>query len=417
MKNLRSRAVLVAAALLAASTLASSPAASDGSGGKHRHPHHDPPDSPDSGRVVLDWERTAFAAIYPATPIPVGVPLLGYTSIAMHDAVRHSASRSDSSETAAVATAAHDVLVHYVPAASAALDAQLTTSLSTVPDGPAEDRGAYIGAKVAQWLIEDRADDGYGDTDVHYTLPPAVGTWQPTPPATDMLAAWIGSMDPLVVHRLARVDGPDRLTSDDYTVDYNEVRLLGSATSTVRSQAQTDTALFFNSNSATMVGDALVRYLEGHPATLEETAWLFASMHGAMTDSLIKCWQLKRDVGFWRPFQAVAGAADDDNPDTQPEAGWTSLLPTPPYSDYVTGHGCLTSPAVEVIRTRLGETTPLELRSSNFPTAPRTYPTLTQLEYDALNSRIWGGLHFRDAMADGYGIGHRTARKVMQELH
>ena len=417
MKNLRSRAVLVAAALLATSTLASPPAASDGSGGKHRHPHHDPPASPDSGQVVLDWERAAFSAIYPATPIPVGVPLLGYTSIAMHDAVRHSASRSDSSETAAAATAAHDVLVHYVPAATAALDTQLTASLATVPDGTAEERGAYIGAKVAAWLIEDRADDGYGDTSVHYTLPPAVGIWQPTPPATDMLAAWIGSMDPLVVRRLARVDGPDKLTSDDYTVDYNEVRMLGSATSTLRSQAQTDTAVFFNSNSATMVGDALVRHLEAHPATLEETAWLFAAMHGAMTDSLIKCWQLKRDVGFWRPFQAVAGAADDDNPDTQPEAGWTSLLPTPPYSDYVSGHGCLTSPAVEVIRTRLGETTPLELRSSNFPTAPRTYATLTQLEFDALNSRIWGGLHFRDAMADGYAIGHRTARKVMQDLH
>ena len=244
-----------------------------------------------------------------------------------------------------------------------------------------------------------------------------MGTWQPTPPVTDMLAAWIGSMDPLVVHRLARVDGPDKLTSDDYTVDYNEVRLLGSATSTVRSQAQTDTAVFFNSNSATMVGDALVRHLTAHPATIEETARLFAEMHGAMTDSLIKCWQLKRDVGFWRPFQAVAGAADDDNPDTQPETGWTSLLPTPPYSDYVTGHGCLTSPAVEVIRARLGETTPLELRSANFPTTPRTYATLTQLEYDALNSRIWGGLHFRDAMADGYAIGHRTARKVMQDLH
>jgi hypothetical protein len=33
----------------------------------------------------------------------------------------------------------------------------------------------------------------------------------------------------------------------------------------VRSQAQTDTAVFFNSNSATMVGDALVRHLEALP--------------------------------------------------------------------------------------------------------------------------------------------------------
>ena len=134
-------------------------------------------------------------------------------------------------------------------------------------------------------------------------------------------------MDPLVVRRLARVDGPDKLSSDDYATDYNEVRLLGSATSTVRSQAQTDTSRFFSTNSATMVGDALVRYLEGNPVSLEETAGLFAAMHGAMTDSLIKCWQLKRDVGFWRPFQAVAGAGDDENPDTQPEAGLDIAAP------------------------------------------------------------------------------------------
>ncbi len=273
-----------------------------------------------------------------------------------------------------------------------------------------------VGEQVAARLIHRRAKDGYGDTTVHYTLPPGTGTWQPVAPATDMLAAWIGSMDPLVVRRLAKVDGPDRLTSDDYATDYNEVKLLGSATSTMRTQAQTDTARFFNGNSATTVGDALVRHLEAHPVSLEDTAWTFAAMHGAMTDSLIRCWQLKRDVGFWRPVEAVPAAADDRNPDTRPEPGWAPLLaPTPPYSDYVSGHGCVTAPQVEVIRARFGETTPLELRSSVVPT-PRTYATLEQLELDALNSRIWGGLHFRDAMADAYGIGRRTAHSVMRAM-
>ena len=39
----------------------------------------------------------------------------------------------------------------------------------------------------------------------------------------------------------------------------------------------------------------------------------------------------------------------------------------------------------------------------------RTYSTLSALEYDALHARIWGGLHFRDAMEDGYLLGHTTA--------
>ena len=54
-----------------------------------------------------------------------------------------------------------------------------------------------------------------------------------------------------------------------------------------------------------MVGDALIRYLEGHPLRLADTARLFAELHAAMTDSLIQCWRLKRDVGFWRPSQAI----------------------------------------------------------------------------------------------------------------
>ena len=40
--------------------------------------------------------------------------------------------------------------------------------------------------------------------------------------------------------------------------------------------------------------------------------------------------------------------------------------------------------------------------------------TLTALEHDAFHARIWGGLHFRDAMDDGYLLGHATADRVMK---
>lgn len=103
----------------------------------HQHSHPQPPESTESGQVVLDWERVAFTTVYPVTPVPVGVPLLGYISTAMYDALRASSWRWDSSETAAVAQAAHDVLVHHVPAAASSLDASLATSLAGVPDGSA----------------------------------------------------------------------------------------------------------------------------------------------------------------------------------------------------------------------------------------------------------------------------------------
>ena len=86
-----------------------------------------------------------------------------------------------------------------------------------------------------------------------------------------------------------------------------------------------------------------------------------------MTDSVIPVWRLKRDVGFWRPIEAIEDAGLDENPRTMPQAGWAPLLTTPPYSDYVSGHASLTGPAAEVIRRTLGERT----RSSWSPPTAR----------------------------------------------
>jgi hypothetical protein len=415
MSRNRLRGVVLAAALILASpfTLTAGQAAQ---ATERRHP------SPqDSAKVVLDWERILFSTVYPATPIPSGVPILGFTSTAMYDAAETSARRGRSSETAAVATAAHDVLVHYVPAAKAALDTHLATSLATVQDTRAREKGMRIGREAAADMLASRRGDGYGDPDVHYTLPPGVGVWQPTPgqpPIGDMLGAWIGRLRPLMVDPHSPIDGPDPLTSAEYAADYNEVRLYGGTAPTLRTQAQTDIATFFNSNSAVMVGDALVRRLEVHPMGVVDTARIFAAMHASMTDSLIQCWRLKLDGGFWRPFQAINSTLDDGNPATAPQPGWAPLLPQPPYPEYVSGHGCLTSPAVHVIRETLGEDTPLELRSVNPPPSgsSRVYTQLAHIEYEAFHARIWGGFHFRDGMVDAYIIGHDTAERVLDAM-
>jgi len=373
-----------------------------------------PPAAP--SRVVHDWQRTSMRTIYPAvdpTPIPVGVLYLGFTSLAMHRAAA-AAGRVHGSKEAAVATAAHDVLAHYFPAASPSLGADLLKSLAAVPDGRTQRRGEAVGARVARTLIAQRADDGRNDTSVVYQRAEAPGVWQPAPDGA-MLAPWIAFVRPLVVDRPLPVDGPDALTSSAYAADYAEVKAYGSVTGSARTPDQTATAVFFNSNSAVMVGDALLRHLDADPLPLAETARIFAVMHTAMADALITCWRLKYEVGFWRPVQAIAGAASDGNPATAPQAGWAPLVPNPPYPDYVSGHGCLTAPAVQTIRATLGEKTSLTLHNIPLNTDV-TYPDLTSIEDDAFMARIWGGLHFRDAMEDAYSIGHRAADRALVRL-
>ena len=158
---------------------------------------------------MLDWERIVFRTVYTdtATPIPVGVPVLGFVSVALHRAATRSAHVGSSSETAAVATAAHDVLVHYYPAQAPQLAADLAASLTGI--GPAaRSKGARIGARAAADMLASRVGDHYLDPSFHYAKPPGPGVWQPNPGATDMLAPWLGSLRPLFVDRPVPVAGP-----------------------------------------------------------------------------------------------------------------------------------------------------------------------------------------------------------------
>lgn len=363
--------------------------------------------------VARDWERISIRTVYTeaVSPVPVGVPYLGFASLAMYDAVRTTIRRGQASAVAALAVAAHDVLIEYFPASAANLDADLETSLDAVPNGPVKNKGIRIGTQAAEDMIASRVDDGRNDTSIVYDREPGPGVWQPEEGGA-MLAPWLGFVDLLVLPRRVAVDGPDPITSPEYAFDYQEVKRTGAAVDADRTDFQTDTALFFNSNSAIMVSEALLGHLDSSPLGLKRTARLFARIHSAMTDSVITCWRLKYDVGFWRPFQAIHGANTDGNPATEPDPDWAPLVATPPYPDYVSGHACLTAPAVETIRRTLGERTSLTLHSYNTST-DRTYSRLSDLEYDAFNARIWSGLHFRDAMEDGYYVGHTTARRVM----
>jgi hypothetical protein len=374
-----------------------------------------PTAAPASADVILDWEATALRTVYAenAQPIPVGILYLGFTSVAMYEAVVK-ARHHDASKEAAAAVAAHDVLAEYFPTSAPNLTADLEASLSGIPDGTAKERGMVIGAKAAARMIDDRADDGRGNPKYVYERDEKPGVWQPT--TMPFLAPWLGFVDPLEVHRRVRLDGPDPIWSRAYAFDFQEVKRVGIAGATPhRTDEQALTATFFNTNPPVMYGNALIDALGDDPMSLRATSLLFARMHAAMTDTIIQCWWQKFRVGFWRPFQAIQGADDDHNPATVADPTWAPFIPNPPYPDYTSGHACVTSSSMEVIRRTLGETTELTLDSANSD-IDRTYTTLSELEFEAFHARIWGGLHFRDAMEDGYYLGHEIARRVMREL-
>jgi len=376
--------------------------------------HADPAGGPLASSIAVSWQRTAIRTVYTeqGSPPPLGALYLAFTSLAVYDAALDAQRHGTQAAAAAVAVAAHDVLKEYFPTSGAALDADLSASLALVPDGTKQDTGVAIGAAAADAMIASRVGDGRNDTSIVYSKPAALGTWQP-PPGGAMALPWLGFVDPVVDVAPVALNGPDPITSAAYARDYNEVREVGSIASTTRTAQQTAIAQFFSGNPVLMYRAALCDLLDGQPLGLLPTTRLFVRIDAATATSFIQTWRLKYEVGFWRPFQAIALAEVDGNDATSTETGWVPLIPNPPYSDYTSGHAAATSLFAEVVRQTLGDDTPLVLKAGGLQ---RSYATLTALEHDALNARIWGGLHFRDAMDDGYYLGHTTADRVLQAV-
>jgi hypothetical protein len=366
--------------------------------------------------IALDWQRTALRTMFkdtqPATPVPASALYLGFTSVAVDDAVGTALGKG-ASASAATAVAAHDVLVAYFPAFTTNLDADLTKSLAAVPNGRAERDGIEIGRAAAAAMVASRANDGR-NAQVVYTRDAKAGIWQPPP--TGMALAWLGFVKPLALPNPVTVDGPDPIGSAAYATDFNEVKSLGSATSKKRTVAQTDTANFYSANIVLQLREALLGQLDSHPVSLERTARLFAALDAATADGLIQAWRLKYDIGYWRPFQAIPAADTDGNNATEADAKWVPLLKpaTPAYPDYVSGHAVVVAAFTATVGPVLGNDVSLTIKSGT--DSERTYSSLSAIEKDALPARIWLGIHFRDAMDDGYRLGHLTGKQVSGQL-
>ena len=149
-----------------------------------------------------------------------------------------------------------------------------------------------------------------------------------------MVSPWLGFVTPLLVRSATQFapPPPPALTSARYTRDFNEVKAFGSATSTVRTPAQTDTALFFSSNPLVMFNAALRDQVTLRHLDIVDAARMFAATDMSIADAIISVWHAKYVDGTWRPITAINLADTDNNPATDPDPSWVPLLPNPGLS-------------------------------------------------------------------------------------
>ncbi|HEY7195255.1 MAG TPA: vanadium-dependent haloperoxidase [Gemmatimonadales bacterium] len=376
--------------------------------------------------AVLDWniialKTTAAAAFNP----PVESRNLAIVHAAIFDAVnsitrdyhRYAVSvrapRWASPEAAAVA-AAHATLVGLYPDQQAALDAAYTSSLDSIPDGPARQIGLAIGERVAARMLKMRVTDGAAQAiTAPYTPGDQPGDWIPAPPALlPALDPGWGSVAPFFLRcgSQFRPGPPPELTSDRYARDFDEIKEIGSATSATRTQDQTNLARFWVATAPQNWNPVARQVAIARRFTLSQNARAFALLNLAGADAFIAAWDAKYTYNQWRPLTAIRAADLDDNPDTIPDPSWTPLLPTPPFPDYIAGHTTYAGAAQRVLEHLFGRRPGIVLTMTS-PTAPgvvETYATFSQIADGVVDARVWAGIHWRTSSVRGRLVGEQV---------
>jgi PAP2 superfamily protein len=379
--------------------------------------------------AVLDWNVNATTAIVAVAKQPPAAAILSYAMVqgAVYDAINaidggHElylvapAASGTESKAAAAATAAHDVLVGLFPAQTAQLDAQLAASLVAVPDGTAKTDGVAVGQSTAAAMIAARTNDGrFGPSVV--TIGTQPGEWRPAPPASASdPVSWVANVKPFLLSRgdLFRSDGPNTLTSAAYAEDLNEVRSLGSVTSTTRTADQTDAAIWWQDHGTALWNRILRNLIVGQGLGIVDAARLLAMTNLAGADALISCWNDKYFWNFWRPITAIREADTDGNPATIADPTWAPLIATPPFPAHPSGHSCVSSAIVNTLQAFFGTDKVAFSAFSNNSHSTRSFTHFSGALKEVLAARIWGGIHFRTDDVQGSVIGVKVAHYLLR---
>ena len=316
-------------------------------------------------------------------------------------------------------------------------DGWYASSLSGIPDGDSKEAGIALGKKMADAIMELRNTDNFKEAGINLPVTevnPPMGVYRATtntPPApTNIkgLPRWGTLMRPfaMISNDQFRPAAPPSLTSETYTTDYNEVKLLGANTGSTRNADQSEIANFWQETSVNIWN----RFCRNVAASKKMDAWrtarFLAMANVGIFDGFLSSFEGIYYYYRWRPETAIRLAAFDNNPATAPIENWLPFVidikvgppphtPTPPIPEYPNPQAVVGAAVVKILQ-HIFETdeTNVDLISWDVLSVgiTRHYTSFSQAGQENFDSRIYAGFHFRYSMNAGNAMGEKVGEYV-----
>jgi hypothetical protein len=381
--------------------------------------------------AVLTWNTITVNAVRSSVPTKVqtdGMVYMSYVQAAVYDAVMKLDGRyapyhdfaftpaPGASVQAAVAAAARKTLDNYLPDQSGTVDAAYNAYIASLSGDVAN--GVALGEAAAADLIAFRSGDGLNAATPAYGAigPLIVGQWQLLPNQKAQ-TPWLATMRPFLLDSPAqfRAQPPPAITSQQYAKDLNETQAYGSSTSTDRTPEQKAIAYFWVGNNINQYNQTMQSAINDHSMDIVDAAHLLAIGNIVTTDAGIACFDSKLFYQAWRPTAAIHNADKDNNPDTTADPNWQPLGSIPGHSEYPSQHGCFTAAFTDALASALGTDhvdvdMPGGENGSSVLTTTQHFNTVSDIQKQVIDARVWLGFHFRNSVKVGVDVGNDVAK-------
>lgn len=312
--------------------------------------------------------------------------------------------------------------------------------LDQFPNSEAKSEGIKWGKYVAHHVIKARTNDGAEPNKSNFYLDryprrEDILEWSPTGPfyQAELGPAFItferglypgwGAIKPWVMKNTKDFRAKEFLDprSDEFTRQYLEVKELGAHNSRSRTEDQKQIAFFWEDGPRGVTPPGhwqliAMRLTQNINLSLLEQARIFALLSLGQADSAIATWDSKYAHDIVRPETFIRFRTGKIGNETLADAGdsnWKSLIPTPNFPAYTSGHSCFSGVSARIIARCIGkDKVSFSSKSpdtvnwlSHVSDITRSWTSLWQAAEENGASRIYGGVHWDEDNVEGLRIG------------
>jgi len=270
------------------------------------------------------------------------------------------------------------------------------------------DFGHAVGAAVFDTSKDDGEHQAYlTNTSPNYVPPVGPGLWVPLPGQMAVQPFWADQMTAFVSPAASCNPAPPVYSETPGSTFYDQA-LEVYEVSTHLTPEQLTIARFWADGPGSIGGpghslSTTSQVLVEVGANLEQAAEAFARVGIADADALLSCWSAKYTYNRIRPITYIRSLID---------AAYTTPLPTPAFPEYTSAHSVQTAAALNTLQILFGDVGYTDHTHDAEDFAPRSFATLTDSMNETGISRLYGGIHFRAAIVDGFAQGRCVAAKV-----